>query len=103
LLLLQTLFVDFKPSISLLFLVKLCLREYWFKAPSAINSKTLPEYLDELAEAPLALKLMLAPKIYFLIERCFEIFSRSASHHGTGHVSDTFLSPSVYGSLSKLN
>jgi hypothetical protein len=34
-----------------------------FKAPSAINSKTLPEYLDnELAEAPLALKLMLAPK-----------------------------------------
>jgi hypothetical protein len=42
--------------------------------PSAINSKTLPEYLDnELAEAPLALKLMLAQEIYFLIERCFEI------------------------------
>jgi hypothetical protein len=39
------------------------LREYWIKAPSAINSKTLPEYLDnELAEAPLALKLMLAPR-----------------------------------------
>jgi hypothetical protein len=62
LLLLQPkLFVILSPSISLLFLVKLCLREYWIQAPSAINSKTLPEYLDELAEAPLALK-MLAPK-----------------------------------------
>ena len=78
--------------------------KFGFNAPSAISSKTLPEYLDkELAEAPLELKLMLAPKkSTSSLKAVFEILVVPLPINVLVMSATPFLSPSAYGSLSKV-
>ena len=78
--------------------------KFGFNAPSAINSKTLDEYFDNvLAAAPLELKLILAPKkSTSSLKAVLEILVVPLPIRVLVISEMPFLSPSAYGSLSNV-